>query len=99
MRLFLHCVSARMRARGFFFSPNCQTALPHKLLLLLLVSDRASPFGGADARAEEASTVGKSDASRALGAIQCRIEEASAERNNRPDVKRGEAERKNEASQ
>ena len=52
-----------------------------------------------DARAEEARTVGKSDASRALGAIQCRIEESSAQRDNRPDVEWSQTERKNNASQ
>ena len=52
-----------------------------------------------DPRAEEARAVGKSDASRALGASQCYVEESGAQRDNRPDVKGGQTERKNNASQ
>ena len=52
-----------------------------------------------DARAEEAGTVGKSDASRALGAVQCRIEKSSAQWDYGPCVEWGQTERKNNASQ
>ena len=52
-----------------------------------------------DTRAEKARTVGKSDASRALGAVQCSVEESSAQRDHRPDAEWSQTERKNNASQ
>ena len=52
-----------------------------------------------DASAEKARTVGKSDTSGALGAVQRRVEEPSAQRDHRPDTEWSQTERKNNASQ